>query len=224
MADIKFNCPHCNQPLEAPPEYFGQSIDCPACGGQITVPEPSLPKAPVIPPRPKVVLKTNSQATQTNQNTNTPVYRMDGLGSNLVVYPDKLEIVTAGLSGFVLKGLKGTKTIPFLSISGIQFKEAGTWSGAGYLQFTIPGGNESRQGLFDATMDENTFMFRSDNERATKIKNYIETRIRELRTPQPQQTQSAPSFSAELEKIAALHKQGILSDDEFQQAKSRLLK
>ena len=224
MADIKFNCQHCNQPLEAPPEYFGQSIDCPACGGQITVPEPSLPKAPVIPPRPKVVLKTNSQATQTNQNTNTPVYRMDGLGSNLVVYPDKLEIVTAGLSGFVLKGLKGTKTIPFLSISGIQFKEAGTWSGAGYLQFTIPGGNESRQGLFDATMDENTFMFRSDNERATKIKNYIETRIRELRTPQPQQTQSAPSFSAELEKIAALHKQGILSDDEFQQAKSRLLK
>ena len=224
MADIKFNCQHCNQPLEAPPEYFGQSIDCPACGGQITVPKPTLPKAPVIPPRPKVVLKPSSQATQTNQNPNTPVYRMDGLGSNLVVYPDKLEIVTAGLSGFVLKGLKGTKTIPFLSISGIQYKEAGTWSGAGYLQFTIPGGNESRHGLFDATMDENTFMFRSDNERATKIKNYIETRIRELRTPQPQQAQSAPSISAELEKIATLHKQGILSDDEFQQAKSRLLK
>jgi hypothetical protein len=150
---------------------------------------------------------------------------MDGVGANLIVYDDKVEIVTAGITGFVLKGLKGTKTIPFHSISAIQFKEAGTWSGAGYLQFTIPGGNESRNGLFDATMDENTFMFRDDNEQASRIKNYIENRIRELRNPQrSQQSSPTQSFSAELERLVALRQQGVLSDEEFQQAKTRLLR
>ena len=31
MHDIKFNCPHCGQSLEAPEEMHGQSIICPTC-------------------------------------------------------------------------------------------------------------------------------------------------------------------------------------------------
>ena len=167
---------------------------------------------------------SNATSTASTPNPYIPIYRMDGVGAELVVYADKVEIVTAGITGFVLKGLKGTKTIPYQSITAIQFKESGTWSGAGYLQFTIPGGNESRNGLFDATVDENTFMFHGQNEYAHKIKNYIESQIRLLRNPPPQQTSSTPSFSAELERLDALRQQGVLSDEEFQQAKARLLR
>ena len=58
MADINFNCPHCNQNLNGPEEMAGQTIECPVCqkefqipGGIIEVPKnqmapPSRPSAP----------------------------------------------------------------------------------------------------------------------------------------------------------------------------------
>ena len=108
-----------------------------------------------------------------------PVYTMKGVGDLLEVYDDKLTITPKGVLGFMTKGVKGTKTIPFLSISAIQLKKSGLTSG--YLQFTIPGGNESRRGLFDAASDENTFMFAGNNDQAVQIKEYIENRIYQLR-------------------------------------------
>jgi len=38
MSDIAFICPHCEQPLEAPVEMAGETIECPACGQQMAVP------------------------------------------------------------------------------------------------------------------------------------------------------------------------------------------
>lgn len=47
MPDIKFNCPHCKQSLEAPDDMLGQLIDCPSCRLAIVVqrtqPRPSVP-------------------------------------------------------------------------------------------------------------------------------------------------------------------------------------
>src|SRR6266487_1589138 len=40
MAGIKFNCPHCRQPLEAPGEAAGAMLPCPNCGQDIQVPVP----------------------------------------------------------------------------------------------------------------------------------------------------------------------------------------
>ncbi|CAK9108296.1 Uncharacterized protein SCF082_LOCUS50372 [Durusdinium trenchii] len=147
------------------------------------------------------------------------VYTMKGVGEVLEVYEDKLTITPKGVLGFLSKGLKGTKTIPFFAISGIQFKKAGLTSG--YLQFTIPGGNESKAGLFSAASDENTFMFSGRNELAEEIKNYIEQRTREVRNPQDSSDRS--SVADELQKLADLKVQGILSDEEFQSAKRRLI-
>ena len=45
MADIKFNCPHCQQSLESPPELFGQEIECPSCQQSIHVPTPTQTSA-----------------------------------------------------------------------------------------------------------------------------------------------------------------------------------
>lgn len=150
---------------------------------------------------------------------------MNGVQDLLEVFEDKVTITPQGILGFMNKGLKGTKTIPFSSISAIQFKEAGTVF-SGYLQFTIPGGNESKGGVFAAASDENTFMFaeKKNNALATKIKEYIEEKVQELHAPaRTKQSPPATSLSDELQKLASLRDSGILSDQEFQSAKSRLI-
>ena len=107
-----------------------------------------------------------------------PVMEMNGVGEVLQVFEDKITITPKGVLGFLAKGLKGTKTIPIASITAIQFREAGLVNG--YLQFTIPGGVESRGGALAAARDENTFMF-SANDGAVEIKEFIEARRRALR-------------------------------------------
>jgi hypothetical protein len=38
MSDIKISCPGCQQHLKLPEEYLGQSLQCPSCSADITVP------------------------------------------------------------------------------------------------------------------------------------------------------------------------------------------
>jgi hypothetical protein len=85
--------------------------------------------------------------------------------------------------------------------------------------------NESKGGLLSAASDENTFMFaeKKNNALAIQIKEYIEARVQELHAPRATQSQSATSLSDELQKLASLRDSGILSDQEFQSAKSRLI-
>jgi len=40
MAAIKFTCPQCSQPLDAPEEASGAAVPCPTCGVEIQVPAP----------------------------------------------------------------------------------------------------------------------------------------------------------------------------------------
>ena len=152
----------------------------------------------------------------------SPVFTMEGVQDLLEVYPDKVTITPKGVLGFLNKGLKGTKSIPFTSIIAIQFRKADLFVN-GFLQFTIPGGNESRGGVFAAVGDENTFMFRVGNDgnrRASEIKDYIEAKVEDTRLPRQTTT---PSLSEELQKLATLKNQGVLSETEFDAAKRRLL-
>jgi GYF domain 2/Short C-terminal domain/Domain of unknown function (DUF4429) len=179
---------------------------------------PSLLTASIGKPPP---LPQDSQA----ETGPKPVYSMTGVAGLLNVFETKVEITPKGLLGFMNKGMKGTKTIPFHSITAIQFKEAGTFT-SGYLQFTVPGGNESRGGLMAAASDENTFMFTKDengNERAKEIKNFIENQVQELRAPKPGAAVAQASVADEIKKLAELKEQGILTDEEFQAAKRRLI-
>lgn len=150
------------------------------------------------------------------------VFTMRGVQDLLEVFDDRVAITPKGVLGFLNKGIKGTKEIPFSSIIAVQFKEAGAMV-SGYLQFTIPGGNESRGGVFSATKDENTFMFagKANNAPAKEIKDYIDAAVRLARTPAA--SGPAISLSAELQKVAELRAQGILSEEEFQAAKKRLI-
>ena len=47
---FSFVCPHCHSELEVTPDMIGERTDCPACGVQITVPDPNAAPAPVAGP------------------------------------------------------------------------------------------------------------------------------------------------------------------------------
>jgi hypothetical protein len=150
------------------------------------------------------------------------VFTMKGVQDQLEVYEDKVTITPKGILGFMNKGLKGTKTIPYSSVTAIQFKEAGAVF-SGYLQFTIPGGNENKGGVFGAASDENSFMFaeKKNNPLALQIKEYIEQKVREMHSPKPNNATS--NLTDELRKLADLRDSGVLTESEFQSAKQRLL-
>ena len=149
------------------------------------------------------------------------VYKITGVGGELEVFEDKLTIAPKGILGALNKGLKGTKTIPFTSITAVQHKKAGLTSG--YLQFTLPGGNESRGGVLAAASDENTFMYSkaADNARIEEVKSYIERRVQEFRSGST--LHSSDGIADQIAKLAKLKEQGLLTDDEFSKAKRRLI-
>jgi hypothetical protein len=140
------------------------------------------------------------------------------------------DFVTIGRKGFVAKmtgnATKGEKRIPIGAIAAVQFKKPGMTNG--YIQFTVPGGNESRRGVFDASSDENTVMFnRGDLSEFEKIRAAVEQQIiSRAAAPVPTTVvhqAPAASLADELAKLAALRDQGVLTDDEFAVQKTRLL-
>jgi hypothetical protein len=169
-------------------------------------------------------LKNEAKVTSLRSEEVIYKYAMKGVAGMLGVLDEKITITPQGVLGFMTKGLKGTKTIPIRSITAIEFREAGAVV-SGYLQFTIPGGNESRGGVHAAATDENTFMFAGkwNNSLAIEIKEFIEGKMREFHVPRSTQSNPVASLSDELQKLASLRDSGILSDQEFQSAKRRLI-
>ncbi|WP_250395225.1 PspC domain-containing protein [Synechococcus sp. MU1655] len=165
--------------------------------------------------------------TQINNKIESPelpdgaIYSMQGVGEQLVVYPNKLTISPQGAFGFFTKGISGTKSIYFKNITGIEFREAGAVF-SGFITFTIPGANEKNAGIFQAASDENTFMFAGvdKNVLANTIKGYVE---KNLGLPAIQSNSGNGDISVELEKFMRLKEQGVIAEDEFAAAKKKLL-
>ncbi len=128
--------------------------------------------------------------------------------------------------GFISKlghAFKGEKRIPYSSISAVQFREAGLFT-AGYIQFTVLGGNENRGALLSAVSDENTVLFErgKQQEQFSKLRRMVEEAIRESRNPRQPKTHS--SVGDDLTKLADLRDRGVLSEAEFAEQKARVLR
>jgi len=63
MSDFKFNCPHCEQSLEAPEEMLGQTIECPSCNGSILLPKPKVD----LPVKSHTLMQEKPSITQKNK-------------------------------------------------------------------------------------------------------------------------------------------------------------
>ena len=113
-----------------------------------------------------------------------------GVNGQIELFKDRIRIKRKGIIGFLSQGLKGDKDILISSISSIQFKTANILTN-GYIQFAFMGGKEAKGGLFQASQDENSVMFRTTQQSAFEnIKSAIETRMSARNT-----SQSNPSIN-----------------------------
>jgi hypothetical protein len=148
-----------------------------------------------------------------------PILEAKGVNGQIRLFGDHIVILRKGVMGFLSQGHKGEKSVFIHQISSVQFKDPGLAT-SGYIQFAFLGGQETKGGLFNATKDENSVMFRRGQRKDfERLRDELMSRIGSGRTS----TSTASSVADELAKLAALRDQGILSADEFEAAKRRAL-
>lgn len=146
------------------------------------------------------------------------LFNLNGVNGQLEVYRNRVVIKRKGAISKLTQGFfKGDKEILLSRISAIQVK-LGTMLTNGYIQLSLSGGNEDTKGLFDATKDENTIMFNKKyNDEVIKIKETIYSLL------ENEENIVNTSTADELLKLKKLLDMGILSEDEFQLEKNKIL-
>jgi hypothetical protein len=175
----------------------------------------SAPKVAVSPAAP-------AAAPEATAPTASEEFVAKGYNGKIIVRAQSVVISHKGAVALLVgQGLRGDKEIPLEEITAIQLKNAGMT--AGYMQIAYKGSVESKGGVFSAAKDENSVNFykgaQKDFERA---KHLIEDRRRALLA-----AAAAPSHTLspaeELARFAQLHRDGVLTDEEFAAKKKQLL-
>lgn len=146
-------------------------------------------------------------------------YSLNGTNGQLYVYEDKVEIDRKGYSRFAQ-----SKVIPIKEIKSVQLKLAGTMGG--YIQLGVGDEVELHISIWRVKYDENTIEFnagiwKDNNTMANNIKNYIEKCI--MTASQPAIVAGGVSAADEILKFKSLLDQGIISEEEFDAKKKKLL-
>lgn len=111
------------------------------------------------------------------------------------------------------------KVIPVGSITAVQWKRPGLTNG--YIEFTVAGGRESHKRGADHG-NENQVLLRMGG--PTKDFEAIRDAVREvIAQGGAASAPPAPDVADQLQKLAALRDQGVLSDVEFDAKKAELL-
>jgi hypothetical protein len=151
------------------------------------------------------------------------IVSLNGIGSRLIVYDNKIRIVRSGVGSFILHGLKGDKTLYYHQITSLQIKK-GNMLTNGYLQFSIQGGKESTGGILAATQDENTIIFNyKQNDQAQRIHDLIENKLLESQMPKQTPISTQISVTDEIVKMKNLLDNGLISQEEFNAFKKKML-
>jgi hypothetical protein len=152
-----------------------------------------------------------------------------GINGQMSVDDNFIVISRKGLNAKFTQGLKGDKRIPMTSVTSVQFKEASALMG-GYIQIGILGGVESNSGIIGAQYDENSVNFRKGQENHfSAIRDFIEAKIIERSKPQVITVQTAapaaaaPSKLDQLKQLGELRDAGILSNEEFEAEKAKIM-
>ncbi|MBC6436351.1 DUF4429 domain-containing protein [Nostoc sp. HG1] len=101
---------------------------------------------------------TKSSQARITEVDKTLCYQANGSNGQIRLTRNRIIISRRGFWGFASQGLAGEKEIPISRITAVQFKPQNAYT-KGYVQFSIPGGLESRGGVFNAASDENSVLF-----------------------------------------------------------------
>lgn len=142
-----------------------------------------------------------------------------GSGAILIVDENKIIIRRKGLMSFMTQGSKGDKVIYIKSISAIQIKKPRF--SKGFIQFSLSGESASHGGAFSAATNENSILIadKSQYNEFIKAKELIESYLHSTKI----ENGSTPSLALELEKLSSLVTKGILTKEEFETQKQKLL-
>lgn len=114
-----------------------------------------------------------------------------GYNGNLTL-TDEGVLITRGAKGFALQGaLRGEKFVPYSSIVAVQYRKANP-AGVGYLQLSLRGGSESKRGIFEASLDENTVTWSNFPSGRKKNAEFADARDLILRQIIPSETKVCP--------------------------------
>ncbi len=151
----------------------------------------------------------------------------DGLSGNIYVYDDRIVIDRNNKYAKTLEIPE--KTCAISDLKGIALTEAksGIFTAAnGWLKLDLPTNQTIQRGLFltnNEIMDENKVFFKPDqNEAAKEFKKQLEDfmiQIKNSSNPSP----STTSIADELLKLKSLVDSGILTQEEFEAKKKKLL-
>jgi hypothetical protein len=146
--------------------------------------------------------------------------RVEGVNGQLEFDGTTVKIIRRGLMAKASQGFtKGDKSIPIRMISSIQFKKGGVIAN-GYIQFAT-GAGESRGGIHDAVKDENSVVFwMGANEEFEEFRDLVQERINNLQSGGS--VSSSPT--ARIRELKGLLDDGIISQKEFGEKKSKLMK
>ena len=146
------------------------------------------------------------------------------IGGTVIVDDTWVTIQRKGALAKATHGFtKGEKRIPIASITAVEFKKPGATNG--YIRFTVPGVIERSRtkGVFDAN-DENAVMFTTFAlAQFTTIRDHVETAIPHGAAPASPPTGTVTDVAGQLREFAKLRDEGILTTEEFEAQKAKLL-
>jgi hypothetical protein len=163
---------------------------------------------------------------QRAQEEYQPLMRASGTNGQVELFPNKVRLRREGVIQTLWRYKWGDKEILLNQISSIQFKQPSPALGyPGYIRFGFSGADQM-SGIRDIYKDANavTFnLFQQNN--FIRIKAAIEQRISEIKYPieRPQQVSQPIDFAGQIQKLAELRAQGIVTEEEFQSKKRELL-
>jgi hypothetical protein len=148
--------------------------------------------------------------------------RVIGDDARIEVYDNRIEIERKStLSSLLTVGAVGRKSIRIDAIHGVQLKAPGLVT-KGYIQFETAG-VASRGGAVAAGRDENTVFYLFDQrEEFSWLKTHLDSWVPLSSNEQEQKDGSADPLE-KIEKLAQLKEKGLITPEEFELAKQKLL-
>jgi hypothetical protein len=154
-----------------------------------------------------------------------------GQNGILLIYEEYIEISRKSFGGFFSQGSKGNRRFYYSDINAIEYKTPSMMSN-GYFKIIAGGTSEvnSKVGLLSSSMDSikdpNTVVLRSFNKKVSaECDSLYEKAMNQLNTLKgnSQSTSEKGSNLDELKKLGELLNTGVLTQEEFELEKKKIL-
>ena len=156
---------------------------------------------------------------------------LKGQNGILFIYNDRIEISRKTIGGFVAQGAKGNRQFYYSSINTIEYKTPTIWSN-GYFKIISSGTKDidASVGLLSSSMkslkDPNTLILRAFTKDVSKkcdqAYELVMKQIEAVKSESDKKINSTSNLD-EIKKLGELFKEGIITKDEFEQQKKKLL-